>query len=117
MMGLPNDVSVAGVYVPRGLLKVTLPLLFTYRLLYVLLKKSMGNGRSTRPVEPSSLAGRVFVLKPARMAWDAASGDVPRARGRGSRAGARRLTRWRPSASGFVPTLSRRRPDRYQGRG
>ncbi len=68
MMGLPNDVNALGVYVPRGLLKVTLPLLLTYRPLYVLLKKSMGNGRSTRPVEPSSLAGRVFVLKPARMA-------------------------------------------------
>jgi hypothetical protein len=26
-----------------------------------------------------------------------------------------KVTRWRPSASGFVPTLSRRRPDRYQG--
>ena len=70
-------------YVPRGLLKVTLPLLFTYRLLYVLLKKSMGNGRSTRPVEPSSLAGRVFVLKPARMALDAASaGRAPSTRAR-----------------------------------
>jgi hypothetical protein len=54
MIGGTLAVSVNGVYVLSGPSKVTFPLLFTYRCVYVVPKKFTGNPTATAPVEPSS---------------------------------------------------------------
>src|SRR5262245_35136129 len=46
-----------GVYVERGLSKVTFPLLFTYSAPYVVPKKLRVKGSATTFVDPSSLGG------------------------------------------------------------
>src|SRR5947207_13653833 len=76
MIGGVDAVSVNGVYVDIERLNVTLPLLLTYRNVYVVPKKSIGNGRVTAGVEPSSLRGSVFALQPGSgtIAFAAATG-------------------------------------------
>jgi len=62
--GTPPPVTPNGVKVERGALNVMLPLLLTYAYVYVVPKKLAENPRLIRPVDPSSLAGRLFVVKP-----------------------------------------------------